>query len=344
MSTIKTFAWRPQNLDAKVASARIRCLNTIRQLRVDRFPIELYRQNRESRYHAVIFSKAYKRKDIAVAERLKEKGIKIVFDLCDNHFLLGPERLSMLKTMYALSNHWVVSSHSMVNVVRQYVGKEKPITVIGDAVEEDLSGGMLDISGWFKAQCDLIKLKCFLAAQTRRGATSLVWFGKHKASYYDSGLSHINKVRPLLERMDRSSHRMSLTVISDSREAFDTVFREWQIPSFYLNWNAHNFLSAMNKHRIAIIPIDVNEFTAVKTNNRIAFSLHCGLGVVADGIDSYRDFEDCAFLDNWELGLRCYLDNPRTIDEHVDRARLVIKNNFSLPVISAQWRRLLENL
>ena len=110
MSKPCKIGWKPQNYERRVASARIRCLNTLGQLGKQHYPAELYNEKNESDYRIVVFSKAYTNKDIVIAERLRDRGIKIVFDLCDNHFLLGEERNARLKKMFKLADHWVVSS------------------------------------------------------------------------------------------------------------------------------------------------------------------------------------------------------------------------------------------
>ena len=336
-------AWKPQNYEARVGSVRIRCLSTLRELRAKHYPIELYRERHEASYRAVVFSKAYNSKDIALAERLQQSGVKIVFDICDNHFLLSDDRVVRLKQMFALADHWVVSSHAMADVVEQHLGNQKPITVIEDAVEEGLAGNRFDISGQLKAQWQLHTLDRFLRDTTHANATHLVWFGNHKASYQNSGLAHVARLRSLLE----STHRLkpvTLTIISNSRPAFDELFADWQLPLHYIDWSAHTVFKAMQRHSIAVIPIEVNEFTAVKTNNRIAQSLFLGLGVVADSIDSYQVFADCAWLDRWEEGLHAYLDNPASIARHVDAARSIIQQQFSAPVIAARWQALFDSL
>ena len=270
-----------------MASARIRCLNTLGQLGKQHYPAELYSEKNESDYRIVVFSKAYTNKEIVIARRLRDRGTKIVFDLCDNHFLLGEDRNARLKEMFELADHWVVSSEALGKVVTSTMGSVKPLTVIEDAVEETLSGSKVDIVGWVKAHIELYKLDQFISANHVNRTTHLVWFGNHKAGYKDSGLAHVNKIRPVLEKVNQSD-ALALTVISNSRNVFDQVFTDWQLPVFYLNWSAHTFYKAMKRHKIAVIPIDVNEFTNVKTNNRIALSLFLGLGVVADGIDSYQ--------------------------------------------------------
>ena len=326
-----------------MASARIRCLNTLRQLGRQHFPAELYSEKNESDYRIVVFSKAYTNKEIVIAERLRDRGTKIVFDLCDNHFLLGEDRNTRLKKMLELADHWVVSSETLGKVVTNTMGSVTPITVIKDAVEETLSGSKADIVGWAKAHIELYKLDQFISANQDNRVTHLVWFGNHKAGYKDSGLAHVNKIRPVLEKINQSNP-LALTVISNSRDVFDQVFAGWQLPVFYLEWSAHTFYKAMKRHKIAVIPIDVNEFTKVKTNNRIALSLFLGLGVVADSIDSYQVFSDCSFLDCWERGLRSYLEQPELLDEHAQCARRLIQEKFSIEIIAGKWRELFERM
>lgn len=326
-----------------MASARIRCLNTLGQLGKQHYPAELYSEKNESDYRIVVFSKAYTNKEIVIARRLRDRGTKIVFDLCDNHFLLGEDRNARLKEMFELADHWVVSSEALGKVVTSTMGSVKPLTVIEDAVEETLSGSKADIVGWVKAHIELYKLDQFISANHVNRTTHLVWFGNHKAGYKDSGLAHVNKIRPVLEKVNQSD-ALALTVISNSRNVFDQVFTDWQLPVFYLNWSAHTFYKAMKRHKIAVIPIDVNEFTNVKTNNRIALSLFLGLGVVADGIDSYQEFSGCSFLDGWESGLRSYLEQPELLDEHVQCARRLIQEKFSIEIIAGKWRELFERI
>ena len=83
-------------------------------------------------YH---LSKAYTSEDIECAKSLKANGARLIFDLCDNHFLLPKEKVIRLKEMMLLCDAWVSSTAEMARVIISQLGEAKPITVIGDAVE-----------------------------------------------------------------------------------------------------------------------------------------------------------------------------------------------------------------
>jgi len=336
--------WKPQNDEPRVASTRIRCLNPMAELQRRGFPVELYSAEHIEAYDMVIFLKAYSEKDIALAKELKARGKVVIFDLCDNHFLMDEERLQRLKEMFQLADHWVTSTPALAEVIQENVGNDgRPIHVIEDAVEEAVITSAFDVRGRARARWQMAALIRFLGSRKNRDSTHLVWFGNYKGSYKDSGLPHVGKLQPLLERI-HARHRLSLTVISNSRSTFDQVFKGWMLPAFYMDWNPFNFYQAMQQHAITIIPIDVNEFTKVKTNNRVVLSLYLGLGVIADSIPSYAEFSECAFMDDWENGLHQYITHPGLIANHVEAGRRIIAEKYSLPVIADKWDALFHEV
>lgn len=334
--------WKPQNEEPRVASTRIRCLNPLRMLQAQGLSVELYKDKRKEDYDMVVFLKAYNENDIRLAESLKAQGKIVIFDLCDNHFLMNERRVARLRRMFQLADHWVTSTPALADVIRMHLTDldQKPLHIIEDAVETALIKPPFDVMGKSKARWQLVQLARFLK-QNERGCTHLVWFGTHQGSHSDSGLAHVQKLKPLLERI-AAHYPVTLTVISNSRDSFMRHFAGWQVPLFYMDWNPHSFFTAMKLHHIAVIPIQVNEFTKVKTNNRVAISLYLGLGVVADRIGSYEAFADCIFLDDWENGLLSYITHPELVAEHVAHGRRIITEHYSLPVIAKRWCRLFD--
>ena len=336
--------WKPQNDEPRVASTRIRCLNPLGELQRQGYPVELYNESNIDDYDVVIFLKAYNESDVRLAEELKQEGKIVVFDLCDNHFLMSTERVSRLKRMFELADYWVTSSPALAHIIRENMPDEdKPLLVVEDAVEESLIAPAFNVSGKLKARWELFHLAHFLRRPDNRSRTHLVWFGNHQGSHRDSGLVHIQKLRTLLENIDQQ-YGVTLTVISNSREAFDKIFSGWSVPLFYLDWSPYTFFEAMRMHAITIIPIERNEFTKVKTNNRVVLSLYLGLAVVADSIDSYREFSQCISLDDWEGGLVSYISDPVLRRAHVEEGRKLIAEKYSLPVIAGQWQALFDRI
>src|SRR5680860_1373203 len=89
-------AWKPRFSDPRVASTRIRCLNPLSELQGRDYPVELFDPQRVGRYAAVVYSKLYDESAYREALALQKNGVRIVLDLCDNHFY-NPNELETLR-------------------------------------------------------------------------------------------------------------------------------------------------------------------------------------------------------------------------------------------------------
>jgi hypothetical protein len=339
--------WRPSSSDARVASARIRCLNPLRELRRQDYPVELFDPVRRDSYSAVIYSKVYDRASQAEARRLQANGTRIVLDLCDNH-LYNPLNLDVLRAaagelrrMIALADEIVASTEAMAELLGGETGAGKPLTVIGDAVETRIEGVRSTIAERWWARRRLHALAARLRADP--GAIRLVWFGSHGGPSGDHGMGDLEMMRETLVALHREQP-LSLTVISNSARKFARLIRPWDLPTHYLEWSAETFLEALGLHAIAILPVGNNPFTRCKTNNRVATSLAAGLAVVASGIPSYRPFEECCVLDDLGGGLRRYIRDPQTRREDVAAGQRLVQREWTVTAIADQWRRYFERL
>jgi hypothetical protein len=339
--------WRPNSSDPRVASVRIRCLNPLRELRRRGYPVELFDPAHGGAYAAVIYSKVYHDAVQAEAERLQAGGVRIVLDLCDNHFYdpLNRDVLrkagAQLRRMVGLADELVASTEAMADTLREETGTEKEITVIGDAVETRIEG--VPTSPWarWRDRRRLRALQLCLAAAA--GRTPLVWFGSHGGPSGDHGMGDLEILRPVLESLHRE-HPVSLTVISNSAAKFDRLIRPWNLPTQYLGWSATTFLEALGLHAIALIPVRTNPFTRCKTNNRLVTALAAGLGVAATGIPSYRPFEKYCVLDDWTAGLRRYITHPEERRRTVAAGQELVRREWSIPVIADQWQRYFDRV
>ena len=346
-----------------MAGVRYRCLNPLRVLQARGYPIELYDPVRADRYSAVLFQALCCRQDPAnrnsgdyildEATRLRDRGVSILIDECDNHFFnpkqdsAWVETASRIRSLIGISDHLVASTSAVADVLRAEGGKDKPISIIGDAVE---SGDELDedptwkrLLSWRRkfAQFKQTMLRQRLASQHRQGMTHLVWYGNHGTSYADGGMLDLLKVKELLERLNHQ-YPLSLTVISNNEQKFQKHIAHWDIPTRYVEWDKVTFLPLLRAHDIALIPVSRNPFTICKSNNRLTLALNEGLAVVADSIPSYQEFSSACHLDNWEYGLQSYLESETLRREHVSHGRNIIASKWMIAGVATEWERLFD--
>ncbi len=335
--------WKPVSADPAVASARIRCLNPLAELRRRGYPVEPHRPGR--RYAAVVFSKRYDAASLREARALQEAGTRVVFDLCDNHFhypggrpelARGAERL---RAMLRLANDLVASTDALADVIRAELGDARPVTVIGDAVEEAIPVRAWPPVRWYRRrQLDLLERE--LGKPFRRDALRLVWFGARGGPYGPGGLADLARVREVLTAFQRE-RPLTLTIISNSERACQEAVRDWIVPHFYLEWHPLTFLEALGLHHVALVPVTPTPYTRCKTNNRVATALLHGLAVVADAIPSYEELRPFTMLDDWTGGLLRYADPAARADD-VSRGRAHVRQRWTIGRVSDDWERLFD--
>jgi hypothetical protein len=342
--------WKPKSSNPMVASARIRCMNPLRELRRRGFPVELFRPEHASSYQAVVYSKLYDADSYDEAVRLQARGVKVVVDLCDNHFYNPGDVPALtqagvdLRRMLRLADQLVASTPEVATIMAAEAGADRPITVIGDAVEERVLGVKEPtLIRWIGQR----KLRNLLARLEHGRATgveaSLVWFGIHGGPHHEHGMADLQRIRPVLEAIHRR-HQLQLTVISNSRSKFARLIAPWPLPTHYLEWSPTTFLDALRAHDIALIPVTQNPFTRCKSNNRLATALSVGLAVVADSIPSYREFGDVSRLDDWDHGLLEYVSNPDLRRRHAAKGRQYVLRKYSLERMADDWQRLFSSI
>lgn len=340
--------WVLRFRSAAIASMRIRCLNVMAELRKLGVQSDFYRESQSGNYDAVIFVKAYGAPEIELAGRLRKRGIKVIFDLCDNHFLLKDdgraeqERVELLARMIAASDLVVASTAELQAVIEQKVPSHRGrIVVIGDAVEK-----ILPASPLLRRPLEflwVLRLRWQLACMEREGRRRLVWFGIHGGDNAEYGMNDLKTIAATLNAINRRTP-LSLSVISNSHAKYREVSRAFEFPVLYMPWGSSTFLMALRMHELAVIPVTVNEFTRCKSNNRLALSLDQGLPVVASSMPAYVEFSSCAKLDDWEGGVTDYLASPAHAAGDVEAGRTLIRERYSIESIGRQWQRLLEGL
>lgn len=330
--------------DVNRASSRIRGLNLINYFQkvAKNKNIEKYNEKNLDQYGLVIFCKLFEEKHIKKAQDLKQRGIKVCFDICDNYFdpeFKDKESMNRAIKICQIADYIVSSTQTLAKHILKAVPEKKDVIFV---VEDHLETELLKDN--FLVQI-LSKIKEFKFKKTLKdlGDKNLkfVWFGSAK-----SGIEHLRKLQNLFEKY-AGLYPLSLTIISDDQQLCESVVGEWKIKVLYFKWDKNNFISLLKAHDTAIIPIEINNFSECKTNNRLILAMHAGLDVIADSIPSYKEFFDYCFLDNWEDGIKASISAKSDAGEknqRIEGARKIIYSKYSIENIAKDWEGLLRKL
>ncbi len=330
-------AWKTLG-DLNIASSRLRAFLPCKYLTQEGWPCEMFAHQNLHQYKLVIFQKLYNEDSIDLAKTLKSKGVKTVFDLCDNHFyydldnpLASHERAERIHRMVDLVDIVSVSTQEMRSLIHSQTGRD-PI-VIDDAVEPPPGEIRLELYS---------TLRNFLIRR-RDKSFRIVWYGNAGSKNPPFGMIDLLKVLPFLEKLHRKLP-VTLTVISNSMALFEEYTKGVSFPGRYYPWDRSTFPYLFRQHDVFIIPISINPITICKTNNRLVQSLLLGVPAVADRIPSYEEFSNFVLFSDWENNLYKYAVNSELRRQHVNQANVYIKSKYNKSRVVAQWSSLFASL
>ena len=140
--------------------------------------------------------------------------MKVVFDLCDNHFYapgdqpMLVERAARLRQIVDVADVVTVSTPAVAELV-----PEKKVFLVDDAFEVPRGAAVARLHAVLASPAG--------PAWQRR---CVVWFGNGESKGIDIGLTELGRIVPDLEAVHRSTP-LRLTVISNSRRLFDAAHR-----------------------------------------------------------------------------------------------------------------------
>ena len=210
-------------------------------------------------YDLVIFQKAYNLKFLELAKRLKQKGIKTAFDLCDAEWL---GREVELKAMIAAVDFVTASTAE----IKAWVISEFP-----------------------KKQCyiipdghDLDYYKPGKPVEQVAGLINYVWFG-------NSGtILSLKAILGILE--DNSGPKDTLTIIADEHARNAILGHKIYIK--FIPWQLETVNDEIRRCNVALNPRLDNESYRVKSNNKTAMAYILGLPCIDKIIDDERGWVD----------------------------------------------------
>jgi len=323
-------AFKPVAPTPEQSSARLRCYRPCEYLRSAGWQCEIFDPGRMDRYRVVVFQKAYTPNDLDVADHLRGLGVRTVFDLCDNHLYVPPDRPDFRERADRLRR--MIDRVDAVSVATPELARfiDRPTTVIDDALDDvpvDLWSPIRTVGRRWRGRRPL----------------RLVWFGNAGEMSPPFGLIDLARVVPALEAMHARSP-VSLTVVSNSRAAFDKHLSGVQFPVHYHEWATSRFVRLFRGHDLCLIPVNVNPFTVCKTVNRLALSLLLGVPAIADWIPSYEELRDSVFFGDWERNLAIHTTDPTAGLQQVRGAQAYLQAKYTKQRVVKQWSDLLRPL
>jgi hypothetical protein len=306
-------AWKPAAPTPELASARLRCFRPMQYLNAAGILCELFDANRMDRYRTVVFQKAYSEHDLDIAAHLRGLGVWTIFDLCDNHFVGPPERADRLRRMIERADAVTVATPELAKWVH------RSCEVIDDALDE------VPARRWFQIPC-----------VWRRRSLRLVWFGNAGQDDPPFGLIDLARIRPHLEQLHRILP-IRLTVVSNSRTAFDRHLAGVRFPATYVEWDNRRYQSILRRQDLCLIPVTPNPFTRCKTSNRLALSLLLGLPAAVDLIPSYEELKSFVHIGDWSDGLIRYCEDRQLQQRQVRSGQNYLRKKYSAERVVTQW-------
>jgi len=343
--TAARYAWHADKVDPTLASIRYRMLQPMAALRAAGVAIECYDEARgPGGYDAIIFCKSQGERAVEIARAAQAAGTRLIYDMCDNLFVAhrighaSAARIARVSELIALADHATFSTATLAEQIAREVALTAPHSVIPDALD---TAPATSTPGTWRERWAMAGLRRFLARHP--DALHCVWFGKSLGRV--SGYVHIDAaVMQLREFTARTGRATTLTVISNDRLNCWRAARRWGIPNHYLPWTQGSAAAAMALHRVALIPLENNHYTAGKTMNRPATALLLGLGVVADSIPSYEELRPFLALDDWQGGLDRYAAMDAPARAQIAEGAAYLRERYGAAAVARRWAALLTDV
>jgi hypothetical protein len=323
-------AFKPGVPTPEQSSARLRCYRPCEYLRSAGWKCEIFDPRRMGRYRVVVFQKAYSPNDLEIADHLRGLGVRTVFDLCDNHIYVPPDRPEFRERSDRLRR--IIDLVDAVSVATPELAKimDRPSVVIDDALDDAPAD-------WWSP------MRVIGRRWHRRRPLRLIWFGNAGETSPPFGIIDLARLVPVLDAV-HVQIPLSLTVVSNSRAAFARHLAATQFPTCYHEWETARFFGLFRRHDLCLIPVNVNPYTVCKTVNRLALSLLLGVPAIADWIPSYEELREHAHFGDWERNLRTHVADHDLCLRMVRKGRAYLRAKYTPQRVMQQWSQLLRPL
>ncbi len=338
--TAPRYAFYAKRYARSKASIRLRLLEPVAALRAEELDVSRYpRFGSAKGLDAVVISKAFGRGAQRVIASARKAGCSLIFDICDNRFANTPrastEQCAHMSTLLGQADIVTVPTDRMGQLlVSQAPAIADRIRIVPDMLD-DMSAAPSTLA--IADRVRLHRLRRFL--QRHPGALHCVWFGNNMP-----GISGVCQMGEAIAQLAIFAERqpVTLTIISNKPDLYRRASADWGIPHTYMPWSQASFPAALRMHRVAIVPVPRNDYTAGKSINRPATAIVAGLGVIADAIPAYEELRPFVALDDWQGGLERYAFRWEAEQPRLAAARAHLDDSYGRRRVAERWAEILR--
>ena len=297
-----------------MASTRLRVYDIIRHLKARGIKTGLYNPFRQ--YDVVVFQKAFKRRFLSLAEKLKKKGVKIVFDINvnyidDDSLFVTKQQRRDVRDMLNLTDIVITPSPYLKELYSHY----KENTWLIEEIIEDR---------FFDFQKKHIEKK----------QVSLLFCG------YSAKAKELYLIEDTLKDL-YESYGINLVLICEKDPKLNII------PYDFYKYDHKRLPELLLKGDIKISPRDLSrKYNLGHTFTRIGYPMSVGLPVAASPLSSYENSPAllCNDQEQWRQALTKLITDVSLRSELAQRGREFVKGNFSADKIMSKYINLFNEL
>ena len=314
-----------------LASLRYRCIipqNELKALGVESFLLGRIDKANEAAFgqamdkvrpDVAVIGKVFGQHVLSLVAILKQRGIRVVADFCDNH-LAKPDVGQVHRGLIAAADAVVAATPMMAEAIAAATGAAS--TLIPDPYEGPRGEPRF--------------------APEPGAPLKLLWFG---------GRTNIDTIAPCLPSLAKLSaaHPLTLHLITEAGPAIDQLIagQKEKYPALagitFEPWSPEAQWRAIAACDAVIIPSLDNETKNVKGPNRLIEAIRGGRPVVAYPLPSYRAFEEVCWLDaDIGVGLARMLAEPERIVPKIEAGQALVEQLHGQRAIAGRWLALFE--
>lgn len=169
---------------------------------------------------------------------------------------------------------------------------------------------------------------------------TVLWFGNFGSPYSDFGMLALLRAAPSLEKVARDIE-FELLVVSNNRTMFENCIAPLPLRTRYEEWTSDAVFRALQTATVCLLPSGRDAFSLTKSANRAVLALYHGVPVISSKMRALEPLASSIVFDEWETGLRRFLNSECERRKAVAAAHPVIDALFAPKAIARAWLKLL---